>query len=68
MNTSVIYRLWEKAAGREAVEHPARTHEAARDPRAARRELARCRDREPDKDWWVTAARVTEWPSETLAW
>jgi hypothetical protein len=64
----VVYRLWEKAAGREPVEHPARTDEAARDAGAARRELARRRDREPDKDWWVTAARVTEWPSETLAW
>ena len=68
MNTSVVYRLWEKAAGREPVEHPARTYEAARDPRAARRELARRRDSEPDKAWWVTAARVTEWAPVTLAW
>lgn len=68
MNISVVYRIWGKADGSPPVEHPARTQEAARDPGAARRELARRRDREPEKDWWVTAVRVTEWSPETLAW
>jgi hypothetical protein len=68
VNTSVVYRIWKRADGGPPVEHPARTQEAARDPGAAKRELDRRRYAEPDKDWWVTAARVTEWSPETLAW
>jgi len=68
VNVSVVYRIWKKAEGGPPVEHPARTEEAARDPGAAKRELARRRYAEPEKDWWVTAVRVTEWPAETLAW
>jgi len=68
VNTSIVYHLWEKADGKPPVEHPARTQEAVRDAGAARRELDRRRCAEPDKDWWVTAVRVTEWRKETLAW
>ena len=68
MNVSVVYRIWGQVEDGPPVEHPARNQDAVRDPGAAKRELDRRRYKEPDKDWWVTAVRVTEWAPETLAW
>ncbi len=66
MNVSVVYRIWGQVDDGPPVEHPARNQDAVRDPGAAQRELARRRYKEPDKDWWVTAVRVTEWPYDGL--
>jgi hypothetical protein len=68
VNVNVIYHIWGQAADGKPVEHPARNQDAVRDPGAVKRELARVRYAEPDKDWWATAVRVTEWTPENLDW
>ena len=68
MNVSVIYRIWGQAGDAPPVEHPARNQDAVRDPGAVQRELTRRGYAEPEKGWWATAVRVTEWPPVTMDW